>query len=460
MKTEIPDMAQENKPEKTRLTRDTNARLFLTFLIAAFVMKGLLFVFLVPPWQGPDEPANLAAIAQVGSAPGFETTGPGDFPDSIRESVRASQYWKYRAWPWDFEPGAPAQDAEMFFVSGTPSIYNFIAFPAFRLGASLGVEEAMYAVRMLSVVFGALTILMVYLLASEASIGGPWIPFLATGLVAFVPQLGFITAVVNKDSLAILIGSAFMWIVISALRRPSKRAVMLGAGLLAAAVLTKPSLLALAIPGSLAVIAFGYRSVLKSRIRFVLGASALVAGALTIVMFLVLSDSDLSQYLEWAGGLMGGPAGLKAGADPGMWLDVATQSWGDFGWLNAPLPRSVYMGLLLLTGLSVFGLAAFLALRIGSLFRADPQGPMVFLVLISSLFSFAGVMAAGQASFGSAQGRWWFPVIGPFAILFALGLSTLVPLLRSRAGGAIWTTSWLSLNLWVLVYQLPNRFGF
>lgn len=459
MKTEIPEIAPQSNPERTRLTRDTNARWFLTFLIAAFVMKGLLFVFLVPPWQGPDEPANLAAIAQIGNAPGFETTGAGDFPDSIRESARASEYWKYRAWPWDFDPAAPAQDNEMFFVSGTPSIYNYIAFPALRLGASLGVEEAMYAVRILSVGFGALTVLMVYLLAREVSIGGPWIPALATGLVAFVPQLGFITAVVNKDSLAILIGSAFMWITISTLRRPSKRTFILAGGLLAAAVLTKPSLLALAIPGCLAVITFGYRSVLKSRIRSVLGASALVATAATIIMVVVLSDSGLSRYLEWTGGLMGGPAALKAGADPGMWLYVVTQSWGDFGWLSAPLPRSIYIGLFLLTGLSVLGLAVFLAFRARSLFRADPLGPMIFLILVSSVVSFAAVLAAAQASFG-AQGRWWFPVIGPFAILFALGLSTLFPLLRSRSGAAIWTGAWLSLTLWILVYQLPNRFGF
>lgn len=458
MSLDTQEKVHEGGPVPASNGGKDGSQLFLAFLIGAFVIKGLLFALFIPPWQGPDEPANLAAIAQVGRAPGFDTTGPGGFPDSIRESAKVTDYWRFRAWPWDFDPAAPEQDKEMFFVSGTPSIYNYIAFPAFRAGASLGVLWAMYSIRLLSIIFGALTVLFVYLMTRDAKLGGKWLPILATSLVAFVPQFGFITSIVNKDSLATLLGTAFMWAVVSEVRQPGKKNLFLAAGLLTAAVLTKPSLLALGVPALLALIGLGYRSVLKSRIRFVLGLSVLVGVVALLGLTMVVRDSALARYLDWTSSLVGAPGALRAGADPGMWIYVLSQSWGDFGWLSAPLPRSVYIGLFLLTGFSIVGLAVFAVRQFRSLLRRDYRGLMVLLVLVSSVLSFAVVLAAAQASFG-AQGRWWFPVIGPFAILFSLGLSTLVPRLMSVAGSALWIGSWLSLNLWVLVHQLPDRFG-
>lgn len=421
-------------------------RLFLTFLILMFVLKGIAFALLVPPWQGPDEPANFSAIAAIANVKKL-TGPPGEtISTALEESVRHNDFWHLRAWPSDFD----GEDQMIFFPSGTFSLYNYVSAPVFAAGAAGGILGALYSIRILSVLFGGAAVLFTYLLAKQLRIGAPWLPALAAGVVALMPQFGFITSVVNKDSLAAAMGAATLWATAYVARAgPSLRRLLLVGGVFLAGILVKPTLAALV--GMVVVtLIVAWRPRLW---RW--GILALSLGFVSVLLAAIARQVPLGQAL----GLHRLVELARTVGRPSIWLYVLPQAWGHFGWVNAPLNPDIYVVLFALMGLSGAGLIVFLVRRFRYLLRNDRPAAAMLAGNVTAVIGLTLMVMYAQVSVIATQGRFWFPAIGAFAVLFTLGLGVLIPPLTSRLGVFVWICMGLALNVWVLLAQLPARFG-
>ncbi len=105
-----------------------------------------------------------------------------------------------------------------------------------------GTVLAIHIVRFLSILMGAGTVYLTYLLADELFPKRPMIALGAAAFVAFNPMFLFVSAVINNDNLSTLLATLILWMLVRLLKmrdqRPSIRFTILlgiaaGAGMLA-----------------------------------------------------------------------------------------------------------------------------------------------------------------------------------------------------------------------------------
>lgn len=448
MTSRVRGPSEAPKVDHPRGSRSTYEGIFVRSILLIFILKGLLYVLLLPAWQGPDEPANLSAVAKA--TPGTLLGPPQTkgVPEGIVQDVERSDFWKRRAWPTDFS----GQDEAVFHVDSNFSLYYYVVAPAYLLGATQGAMGALYAVRLMSVLLGAVAVSLTFLLAKESFPDRPWVAPLAAATIALVPQIGFITAVVNKDALAIPLGAATLLVAVRILRLSGSGGRWAAvAGLLLAGVLTKPSLVALLVPVVLAL-AMSSWGTLSRWSRLALTAALPVILAITVGVPLLLGRNSVfgDVFLIQRDSLIEGVSLVFSGE---AWLYVLPQAWGHFGWVNAPLPTWLYLVLFALTA------AAALGVLFTWLVRRDRALSKPILTLTAAMLAFAFVTMFAQAAFVRTQGRFLFPVAPAFAALLALGMGVLVPWLRRPYGVAVWVGAGVGLNLWVLLVMFPARFG-
>ena len=451
----------------------------LGLLVAAFVGQGLLFITLTPPWQAPDEPSNLGAIARLAHVTNLGPTHRG-VPDAIYYSEIQYRMAEVIAWPPPaLQPSAqplpvatpsgasptapapvaspPADTPRFGMHSGTLSLYNILAVPAFVAGSPAGILGALYAVRALGVLLGALAVVFTFFLARELRLGGSVFPALAAAAVAFVPQFGFITASVNKDSLAAASGAAALWLIARMARRGvTPRGVTTAGAAVALGALAKPTLLALAVPlavtAALAASLTGRRREATRLVGGIAVALVLIGGAAAVLPVHALGYVRVLTHSHAL-------AVAHVLTQRDVLIYTFTTFWGDFSWLNAPLSSLTYAGLFVLTVAAAAGVIRFAVRRGRALTVQDPAAVAILGGLVAAVAAFAGVIVVGQANGFGSQGRFLFPVIAAIAVLLALGFTHLFPALARRHGVVLALLAAGGFDLLILLRQFPDRFG-
>ncbi|MCL5962074.1 MAG: DUF2142 domain-containing protein [Chloroflexi bacterium] len=311
-----------------------------------------------------------------------------------------------------------------------------------------GTVLAIHLIRLLSTIFGALTVVLTYLMASRVFPSKRSISIGAAVLVAFNPQFIFVNSSVSNDSLVATLTAAFLYTLMRwpPVRLHVRNSVILGL-LLSAAILTKLSALVL-LP--LMVIAGLFTVLRRGSV-----SRTLEDGVVALVTALVVSSwwfaRNILLYGEWSGmdtmqriwrTYKDGPleAARFADALPSIWRTY----WGTFGWGNVPLDVYWYQALLALVcaaGVGLFLGAIRLFSRVTKRSATEPvlgRSPldqqvyhlMLFVSLLVLVFSTL-VYYVETAAF-SEFGRFLFPAIPSIALLTFLGLSQLVP--RRQSG--------------------------
>ena len=461
---EVDAPAAAASPLPSRLPRNLD-RLFLVLLVGAFVCQGLLFAALTPPWQAPDEPANLAAIARIA---GVRSLGPSTdgVPNAIARSMIQNRFAGLVAWPGLPPLASTAADdvsrerSWQGIWSRTVSLYNPVAVPVFVVGASHGILGAMYAVRALDIAFGALAVFFTFLLAKELRIGSPTLPMLSAAVVAFVPQFGFITSSVSKDAMAIALGTAALWLIAGTARRGvTARRLAWAAVVVVLGAMTKPTLLALGVPLLTTAAIAVYQSAGPRRVRRAGLVSAVLGAPGLLVLLLAAAGSH--RGLDYVRVLIHStPTTVARTLGQRSFLaGFVTTSWGNFSWLSAPLGSGVLVALTVLMGLAGVGLIRFASRSGRRLLQEDPPAVAILAGLVTAVVSLAAIVLAGQANGFGTQGRFAFPAIGAFGVLFALGLSTLAPVIRGRRGVLTAIVLASGFDLLLLLRQFPDRFN-
>jgi 4-amino-4-deoxy-L-arabinose transferase-like glycosyltransferase len=278
---------------------------------------------------------------------------------------------------------------------------------------------AIYVIRVLSIAFGLGTIWVTARLG--LLLFGQWVGLLAAALTAFNPMFLFVHAAVNNDSLAILLGSLGLFLLVGLWRRPADQrswqqiavlGIVLGLG-----TLTKLSLLGLL---GLSVLALALLAWQQRKLRFfVQGTALLLAGVLVVAGWWFLRN--------WR--LYGDPTALRAFVavqgsreSPITWQDWLGESgtlyrsfWGLFGGVNVPAPELYYAFCNAMVIVATVGVFLWL-------WRARGQTPAGFWLLPAwALLVFVALIRWNITS-TAFQGRLLFPALGALNVLWALGL--------------------------------------
>jgi len=294
-----------------------------------------------------------------------------------------------------------------------------------------GTALAMRIVRLLSVLMGAVTVTITYLIALELFPDQRWIAAAAGAVNAFNPQFLFISGAINNDNLVTPLCSIGLLILLRLAKNGlrAKGLVTLGI-LLGLAVLAKVSALAF-IP--LVVAGLGVYSLRKrpftifiARNLAVWGSSALISGwwflrnwslyGDPLAWWAMLSSSTFLLRMEPL-------SGLKLLRYAG-WL--RRSFWAVFGWGILVHP-AIYRCLDIVLLLSFLGLA-ILVIRLWH--RRELDWKLLMGLAILLLWSAAALLSLlrwMQILKATNQGRLLFPAISAISVLLCVGLSQLAP---------------------------------
>lgn len=414
----------------------------LSLIVALFLVLGVTYSVVTPIFEASDELWHYPFVQHLATGGRL----PVQYPDQIgpwrQEGSQPPLYYALGAlvtWPIDTSDMPQVRWINPHADIGVPTAdrnVNMVIHTEAERFPYRGTVLAVHVVRWLSVLMGAGTVLLAYLLTHTlmpqdmaASLG-------AAAITAFNAMYLFITSSVNNDALVALLCALALWMMVRYVSsRPTWRQWALLGVVLGLATLAKTSAL-----GMLALAALtGATVALRQRSwRALITAGIAIAAPFALV-------TGWWFWRNWR--LYQDPIGLKAfvaivGARypqptlrqlAGEWQGFVMSFWGFFGGVNVPAPRWVY---LLLTPLGALGLAAspLQLVRLRRAGRLDATRLCQFALLtLWPLIVLASLVRWSMMTIAS-QGRLMFPALTAISTLMALGLSALPPR-RLRAVG-------------------------
>ncbi|MGQ9928362.1 MAG: glycosyltransferase family 39 protein [Chloroflexaceae bacterium] len=174
-------------------------RAVLRWLLPLALVHGLLYLFLVPPWQHYDEPNHFEYAAQI--AIGEDTT-LGNGSVQLSREIADSMY-RHRFWPPGVRPDLLSPGPVLLGINQRihpPLYYQVIALP---IGAIryLAVETQLYLARTVSVLLYTLTVLAAWRIAAVMAPDEPAMQLAVPLLVLFTPTFADLMTAVNNDVL-------------------------------------------------------------------------------------------------------------------------------------------------------------------------------------------------------------------------------------------------------------------
>lgn len=436
-------------------------RLTLVMIVALYLGLGITSSLVVPIFEAPDEPSHFEYVRFIAQRRALPTEAQPGQPEHIQTAGHPPLYYvlgalligaidtsDYTGWSKNpyFSYGPDTLGANVFVHSSAED------FPFRRT------VLAVHLLRLMSLAFGAGTIIATYALAREFFPNSSWIAFGASALVAFLPQFIFISASVNSDSLVNFLAAVGMVQVARAARgellRP--RDFFLFGVTLGLANLAKASALVLLPLAAVAILGGpetrGWTLGLRSGGMVAAGFVG-VAGWWYVRNQMLFGDPLALHWWDVAYASSGrqSPISVQEVVD---FADAAWNSfWANFGWGNIFVNELVDRVLLMVTALAGFGWALRFSRR-----EALPRG---FWVLPLQILAVGTLFVWYWISFpeGGSQGRYMFTALPALAILFVYGLGAYLPRTRQWlvapfcAGGFLIFATSIPLTVLTPAYQ-------
>lgn len=402
------------------------SHLALAIVVAAYVVMAVQYARLTPPWQAPDEPAHFNYVKHIAEKGTLPVLQPGDYPAAYLEEIKGKGF-----------PSGMSVDP-IRYEAWQPPLYYLLATPVYRLASRGGLATQLLALRLVSVMLGAVLLLIGYAAMQALAPGRRWLALGTAALVASVPMHIAMTAAVNNDTLAELWVALLLWQLLARLRSAQQpmRAWMLLGFTLGLAGLTKLSAFAtLPLVASTLVYVAWRQPPSAKRTRFLL-ERALAVSLLAMALMLPWIARNMSVYGATD------PFAFRRHSDvvegqlrTSDWLrDVGLRRalassvtttfhsfWGQFGWMGVPLDSRLYRGLALLCGLSGLGLLLRLQ-RLTRDWRQLPESQRAGLSLLAfSVLLSGATLVWYNLSFVQHQGRYLFSALIPISAFLVAG---------------------------------------
>lgn len=332
-------------------------------------------------------------------------------------------------------------------------------------GSVLGFHVA----RIVSALMGTATCLVTYMMSRELFPQRGLVQVLSLAIVSFMPQLIFMSSIVNNDIAITLFLSLFMFTILRMVTRgPSLSRWGWLIMVSVAAILTKANAVVL-LPTALIVLPSSLLlSPREVQSKHWLGLIAF--SVITTAVLLLWESWNTEMEGHWAstGGairnvllpaLLRGPRYWIAGPDwASLWESITYAHityWGSFGWGNMPLATWIYWILAVFVGLAGVGVGKALATTGKPEERMGITALLIFCVLSVLLPAYLVLLTGHISMF---PGRYVLPISGPLAILLVWGLlqfpaSHHVPMLP-----LLFSSGLLALSIYVPISRLAPAY--
>jgi len=442
-------------PPDPRVQR-TRLCAFAPWLAAlVYLLLTASYSFMIPAWEANDELDHVANIQyEVEHFGSFMPIAYGQWHETHQPPL---YYWIGAAWQRMLR--IPAFTISFPPWRATKPENDKLVF-AHNKFTTTQQEQAhkLHRIRLLSPVLGTVTVAICYLLCLRLGFGSLFAAS-ATFLVAFHPKFLILSAVISNDSLAILLGTAFLLAVVSFVSNQNRDwqsciALSLGAGLLAGAgILTKLNLLplfGLLFPAALFLADYRWSQKAASLLISAV-ATLLVCGA-----WLVHNRTEYGDWLavrassDWLAARL--PKTLRPASilDVDRFLEFVPATlfrtlWynGSFNQLVAPF---AHYGVLWFLAAISFGQA----FRTQLIDRSAAPDKRIILIWIAAVAGILAVLLIARQT-TQAEGRIAFISLSAFAILLTSGCQSYFS--HSRL-------AWLGLLFWPMTIVLFDIYIF
>jgi len=422
-------------------------RLKVVLFLFIFI-QGILYVFLIPPGQSPDEWHHFAygvVLSKEGK------TIPADYENAdkkIVESMAAFHAWKYQNVPRpDVLPNKYSEIAIFGGVSGNirslsgraPLYYVMSSF--LMKGTKInGFLNQFYLIRCFSLILFLLSVYFTYLSAGILFKDNTLYCLAAVSFVSFLPQFVIISTSVNPINLAVLLETIFIYLMILSLHKKKILLVGLFGPLIIVLGFFNHRAALFMIPPFLVLLLIYFVNSLKNK-RELLKISIIFSGIIFLLFGLYLAanhsfpgllnavrDSSIKARINEMNHFIDYISTAHLKSLSVSLYDFFKTFWYYSGWLRFGYLPDVYSILTAICLLSFIGLLKYLYHIISRKNYKESVDLPSFLILIAAgLPIILGTIIRCIPIHYSPQGRYIFPAICALAVLFVLGLKEIVP---------------------------------
>ncbi len=401
-------------------------------ILFAFIGLGVTYSLVTPIFEASDEIWHYPIVKHIADTGTLPVQRPGVEQPWRQEGSQPPLYYVVAALATSWIDTSDM--AELLWPNPHAQIgiplaegnKNMIIHTARESFPYRGTVLAVHLIRFLSVLMGATTVLLTYLISLELFPSRQSLAIGAAAINAFNPMFIFITSSVSNDNLVVPLCSLALLLILRLIKGPTSRPMLMALGsIIGLAAITKISALGL-VP--LTFLALGYLAFQQRSWSSFLEGCLLVSAPILIL-------ASWWYARNWV--LYGDPLGLGvmvAIAGPrlrqpslarllGEFQGFRMAYWAVFGGFNILADRWVYaffdvLGLLALAGL-------IMATIKGLMRRSWERTPSLLLLGLWVVMLLIGLVRWTQMTKASS-GRLLFPGISALSFFLALGLEQLV----------------------------------
>jgi hypothetical protein len=176
------------------------------------LLHGLLYVFLVPPWQHYDEPGHFEYAWLLANRPGLPQ--PGEYDQTMRRAVATSMIEHDFFRDLGFLPDLQVQNEPIWIgisqVDDPPFYYLLVSLPL-RLMSSWDMTWQLYVGRLVSLSLFLTSIIAAWGIMKELVPAGHALRWMVPISMALLPGYTDLMTAVNNDVGATILFSLFLW---------------------------------------------------------------------------------------------------------------------------------------------------------------------------------------------------------------------------------------------------------
>ncbi len=410
----------------------------LLFILAAYIALAVAYSIVIPLAETPDESEHFRYLQSIANSGELPVMQPEREANVTIEAHQPPLYYLVGAALFggmDLDPADNPPDNPCFsFEPDDPGrktayLHNSEEWPPRR-----DLYRAFQMMRWLSVLMGAATIWLAYIIGRQAAPTLPWFAPAMAAMLAFNPQFIFITASVNNDVPTTMLGAAIVALSVIAIARPRPSAYILLGIISGLGILTKFALIAfwpLALAAAVWPALHMERHPFSLRFNFdgftgrllaVTVPPLLIAGWWYLRNYRLYGDPLMWDVTLAAKGSVIARTGPFTLSDLAEFISLHFQSfWLWFGWLNIKAPDWVYGLFLLFCLIAAAGMVRWLLKR-----NVPVERPSLVINALAVLAIYASLLQYIQTiNWTGYQGRLAFAALASISMFITLGLAAI-----------------------------------